>query len=192
MNKDLKNKAWQCLPAEFRKEVREMYARTENDPDYEHTAITLHDLFGHENLKPSNGAIGTILPATKLHVESHVLFIPFVKGDKAKVIKGKEHYGEIGMVTDVEGSMVVVRFSNGDCVVWHNSYFAPYTEENKETMEEKELGKEDNFPTKELTLSDEELDKIIFELIRIRDNRRENDRQLRDALLKFHEQNAKQ
>ena len=63
--------------------------------------------------------------------------------------------------------------------------------ENKEPMEEKELGKEDNFPTKELTLSDEELDKIIFELIRIRDNRRENDRQLVEVLDKL-KQNAKQ
>ena len=39
-----------------------------------------------------------------------------------------------------------------------------------------------------LSLSDEELDNLIFELIRIRDNRRENDRQLTEALAKFHQQ----
>ena len=39
-----------------------------------------------------------------------------------------------------------------------------------------------------ISLSDEELDNLIFELIRIRDNRRENDRQLTEALAKFRQQ----
>ncbi len=39
-----------------------------------------------------------------------------------------------------------------------------------------------------ISLSDEELDNLIFELICIRNNRRENDRQLTEALAKFHQQ----
>ena len=43
-------------------------------------------------------------------------------------------------------------------------------------------------PPRFISLSDEELDNLIFELIRIRNNRRENDRQLTEALAKFYQQ----
>lgn len=133
----------------------------------------------------------------------------FKVGDKVRVIEEGIYKG---FITEVIG----IDESDEDCPYQIDSYRAfeegrwfsdsdlePYTESEKEVkekqnlslsdkqkvdnMEEKELRKEDNFPTKELTLSDEELDKIIFELIRMRDNRRENDRQLKEILIKFHE-----
>ena len=92
MNKDLQNKAWASLPAEFRKEVREMYAQAENAPDYEQTAITLHDLFGHENLKSDTEPEEMLMVERKKVQEKYKRSEKLLKEDTNRKIEEWERY----------------------------------------------------------------------------------------------------
>ena len=80
----------------------------------------------------------------------------------------------------------VIQTQDGQTFQSNEEHFEPCTEENLNLSQN--IANCDK--STRITLSDKELDHIIFELIRIRDNRRENDRQLTEILAKLQTQNA--
>ena len=108
-------------------------------------------------------------------------------GDKVKIIgsgteAGKAKIGEIGEILDIDtqNNACFVLYRKGQDWV-RACDLEPYTEESRNLSQETANCDKST----RITLSDEELDHIIFELIRIRDNRRENDRQLTEVLAKL-------
>lgn len=132
-------------------------------------------------------------------------------GDKVKIIlcTHPEYRNKVGTIISIDSCGNPYVNVDGLGTLFHAPYaLEPYTEpesglsqgesteEKGNNREEKGINSKIPYLSQESTscdksitniLSDEELDHIIFELIRIRDNRRENNRQLGEILSKLHE-----
>ena len=104
----------------------------------------------------------------------------FSKGDSVLHIPTQIVYDVVEYRADLK-SYKLSRMRGVVTCFANESDLEPYTEEPETKRKD----------AQRLSLSEEELDHIIFELIRIRDNRRENERQLMEILAKIHEQNTK-
>ena len=100
----------------------------------------------------------------------------FKKGEIVRVTS-YDKFGVVGRIIKVDEEDDGFMYTLEGVVGWRfaEKNLEPYTEEPETKRKE----------TQTLSLSDEELDHIIFELIRIRDNRRENERQLMEAIAKL-------
>ena len=116
----------------------------------EEIEFTLTQLFGDKCLPDKELEHG--LEQTSVQVEPK-----FHKGDKVVINKDCTYKGRICTINEVEWCSGIqsynYRFKTDEVLgTWCEDFLEPYTEENNEPMEEKESGKEDNFPTKELNL----------------------------------------
>ncbi|MDE6084126.1 MAG: hypothetical protein K2G11_06530 [Muribaculaceae bacterium] len=109
----------------------------------------------------------------------------FKVGDKVVAVNDAElSYDQVMTVVEVKYVYNCVFYRvNEHPALFYEGCLEPYAEENEFIASE---AKAEQKEAKDRSLSDKELDDIIFNLIRIRDNRRENDRQLTELLTKLH------
>lgn len=134
MNKELQDKAWNCLPKEFREEVKKMYDAVSA---WEKTAEVLETLFGKHNLTSDT----TPQPDTSQKE-------PFKVGDKAVVKQGLGKFEVVKIVYyDAEEKTYRVEFENEDAVgnLWYSfKELEPYTKPQPKNLFSKNVENENH------------------------------------------------
>ncbi|MDE5568926.1 MAG: hypothetical protein K2J12_10875 [Muribaculaceae bacterium] len=180
MTKEQQDLAWVCLPKEVRDHIRVSYKGI-----YCVTGISIQIfldwVFGCHNLT-SDTEPSELLYVERTKVQEYkkevedalaencdsVYSIPYWRGQQTALDR---LFGDKCLPDTEEQNSP--KHSNS-CQIGKNP-LEPYTEENETKRKE----------TQSLSLSDEELNNIIFDLIRIRENRRENEHQLMESIAKL-------
>ncbi|MDE6649778.1 MAG: hypothetical protein K2K45_07595 [Muribaculaceae bacterium] len=165
MEKEMQNLNWKCLPKEVRKEIRAEYQNAIEGSDLE---SFLQDFFGDHNLtsdtEPEEMLVVEMKKVQEMaqnDIARAMLLTIF--GDKClpdtpntpdsgelktQVAEGEPKFNE-GQLVIYEGRVYVIEGKTGKhhyslrgtCYEVHEDYLEPYTEENKETLEEKEMNR---------------------------------------------------
>lgn len=122
MNKELIDRAWACVPKEFKEEVKRMYRIADSDVDQMTAMIMLENVFGHHNLT-SKAEGEELLTCEKYKVEEALNYcdeLDSISGSHNMLNWGKQMIAYLfgsKCLTDKEPNLAEPKFKVGDCVL---------------------------------------------------------------------------
>ena len=185
MTKEQQDIAWAAMPKEMRAWLRNYYRITLNHSSWQCSAYLrgrlrmMRDICGEHNLT-SDSEPEEVLTVERKRVQS--LHDASLKNKQEDHLPGSKDFnnGALAMLDILFGNKCLPDKEDPNSPNLSNSF-----QTGKNCLHTTERPEPWRTRPRLISLSDEELDNLIFELICIRDNRRENDRQLTEALAKL-------